>query len=115
MGKYHPASPDSYSYSESIPFSDCDTDCFSVANCIDDAIRLANTNIRISDYESRWQRTSKSDACAKKFASCVSKALRNRTPANLDREASSFVAGEVSASASPILNLAQRVGIAGVS
>ena len=98
MGKYHPAFADSHS--DSIPFSNCDTDFFSVANRIDDAVRLANININIniciSNSQPGWSgswRTGKPDAYANNVASCFSEALRNRTPVDLNREASSFFAG----------------------
>jgi len=96
LGKHYPASANSHDYAKSVPFSDSDTDFFSVANCIDDTIRLANINICISCSDLHWAgncRTGKPDACANNFATSISKELRNRTPPHLNREAFSFLAG----------------------
>ena len=92
MGEYHPASADSHSYAESFAVSQ--PGAISISRSI--AGSVAITNICISRSEPRWSdscRAGKPDAYASNFASCASKALRDCTPADLNREAFSFLAG----------------------
>ena len=86
MGKYHPASADSHSYAESFAVSRRNTDIVSgaiaISRSITGSVPIALGNICISNSQPGWQRAGKPDAYANNFASCVSKALRNRTRAD---------------------------------
>jgi hypothetical protein len=104
LGKYHPASTDCHSYAESFAVSRRNTDivsgAISISRWIAGSVALAVTDICISPSQPGWQGAGKPDAYANHFASCVSKALRNRFPADSNREASSFLGDELSASGS---------------
>jgi hypothetical protein len=82
LGEYHPASALSYSYAESFAVSrrniDIISGAISVSRGITVSVAIAVTNIRLSHSKSGWQLAGKSNAYADIFASCVSKALRNR-------------------------------------
>ena len=93
MGKYHPASADSHSYAESFAVSQ--PDAISISRWIAGSVAVAVTNICISRSEPGCQRAGKPDTYADNFASGASKALRDRTPADLNREAPSFLAGQI--------------------
>jgi hypothetical protein len=91
LGEYHPAAANSYAES----FAVSRRGAISISKWIAGSVAIAVTNICLSHSKSGWQLGGKSDACANIFASCVSKALRNRFPTDLDRKASSFLAGRI--------------------
>ena len=129
MGKYYPASADSDSYADSFAVSRGNTDivsgAISISRWIAGSVAIAVTGICISHSQPGWQRAGKPDAYANNFASCVSKALRNRFPADLNPERvhslgrgerlRHVVQSQINAPALRILNLAQRLSIAAVS
>jgi hypothetical protein len=123
LGKYYPASANSDSYAESFAVSRRNTDI--VSGAISISRWIAVTDICISHSQPGRQRAGKPDAYANNFASCVSKALRNQFPADLNPERvyplgrgerlRHVVQSQINAPALRILNLAQRLSIAAVS